>query len=304
MPAATEAEAMEVADFEKHRELMFGVAYRVLGSVADAEDVVQESWLRWSRVDHHWVVDPQSFLVQVVTRLSLDRLRRAKARREEYVGPWLPEPLPTGLELEEGAELADSVSMAMMVVLETLSPLERVVFVLREAFQFSFAEIAGILGRSETAVRQLARRARSHVRDRRLRFHQDRRVCRQVTERFLAACLGADLDGLLNLLAPDVTVWVDGNGRRGAAKTPVQGAGKVSRLLVHGLRRVLGPQAAGLGGGTIAEVNGGPAALIVAEGKLLAVLVVDVDRFSDRVSKVWIIANEDKLGSVEEGGRA
>ncbi|MFC4010198.1 RNA polymerase sigma factor SigJ [Nonomuraea purpurea] len=304
MPAATEAEAMEVADFEKHRELMFGVAYRVLGSVADAEDVVQESWLRWSRVDHDWVVDPQSFLVQVVTRLSLDRLRRAKARREAYVGPWLPEPLPTGLELEEGAELADSVSMAMMVVLETLSPLERVVFVLREAFQFSFAEIAGILGRSETAVRQLARRARSHVRDRRLRFHQDRRVCRQVTERFLAACLGADLDGLLNLLAPDVTVWVDGNGRRGAAKTPVQGAAKVSRLLVHGLRRVLGPQAAGLGGGTIAEVNGGPAALIVAEGKLLAVLVVDVDRVSDRVSKVWIIANEDKLGSVEEGGRA
>ncbi|WP_030909446.1 RNA polymerase sigma factor SigJ [Streptosporangium amethystogenes] len=301
----TDADARSVADFEKNRKLLFKVAYRVLGSVADAEDVVQESWLRWSRVDHSRVSDPQSFLIQVSTRLALDRLRRAKASREAYVGPWLPEPLPTGPEIGEGAETADSVSMAMLVVLETLSPLERVVFVLREAFEFSFADIGAVLNRSEPAVRQIARRARAHVRERQPRFRYDRKVRMQVTERFLAACLGGDIDGLLDLLAPEVTLWSDGNGLRGVPRTSVRGAQKVSRLLIHGIQKVVRPSAGaspgerGVGGGSIVDVNGGPAALIVAAGETIAVVVVDLDPVTDRITQIWIIANQDKLGGVE-----
>ncbi|MBG6086883.1 RNA polymerase sigma factor SigJ [Actinomadura viridis] len=304
----TEAESAPVEHFESNRELLFGVAYRILGSVADAEDVVQESWLRWSRVDHDVVEDPQLFLIQISTRLALDRLRRAKARREVYVGPWLPEPLPTGPEIEEGAELADSVSMAMLIVLETLSPLERVVFVLREAFEFSFAEIGTVLGRSEPAVRQLARRARSHVRERRPRFRHDRKVRRQVTERFLEACLGADMEELLDLLAPEVMLCGDGGGQRGTPRVPVRGARQVSRLLVQGVQKVLRPLATSAPGvpdpstgGSIVDVNGGPAALITADGEPVAVVVLDMDPVTDRITQVWLIANPDKLGSVEGG---
>lgn len=295
--------------FNEARPRLFGIAYRMLGSVAEAEDIVQEAWLRWDRVDHSRVADPRSFLVQVTTRLALDRLRWARARREAYVGQWLPEPLPTGPATEEGAERADSVSMAMLVVMETLSPLERVVFVLREAFEFSFAEIAAVVGRSEAAVRQLARRARSHVGERRPRFRQDREVRRRVTERFLAACLGGDLRALLDLLAPEVTLSIDGNGRRGVARNPVEGAAKVGRLLVCGLRRVLRPAGVAaaetddIGGGSIVDVNGGPAALITAGGEPIAVIVVDVDRAANLVTRIWIIANQDKLRGVGAGRR-
>jgi RNA polymerase sigma-70 factor, ECF subfamily len=310
MPKVTDAvnaEAAAVVDFEKNRDLLFGVAYRVLGSVADAEDVVQESWLRWNRVDTSRVADPRSYLVQVSTRLALDRLRQAKARREDYVGPWLPEPLSTGPDAEEGAELAESVSMAMMVVLETLSPLERVAFVLHEAFEFSFAEIADILGRSEPAVRQLSRRARSHVRERRPRFRDDREVRTRVTERFMAACLGADIDALVDVLATDVTLWSDANGRRGLPRSPVHGAQKVSRLLANGIKKFTGPAArapdepVGPLGGSIVDVNGGPAALITVAGEPVGLVVVDVDPATSRVTQVWLIANQDKLGSVDSG---
>ncbi|GLW67529.1 RNA polymerase sigma24 factor [Actinomadura rubrobrunea] len=302
MSVVTEPDTVPVANFEKHRPLLLGVAYRVLGSVVDAEDVLQEAWLRWSRVDHAGVTDPQSYLVQVVTRLSLDRLRQAKARREAYVGPWLPEPIPTGPALDESAELADSVSMAMLVVMETLSPLERVVFVLREAFEFSFADIAAMLDRSESAVRQLARRARSHVRERRPRFRHDRAVRRKVTERFLAACLGADIGGLVELLAPDVTLWSDGNGRPGAPRVPVRGARKVGGLLVQGVRKLLAPRSAGEAAdatGTIVDVNGGPAVLFTEGGSPTAVMVLDIDAATDRVADVWLIANPDKLAAVD-----
>jgi RNA polymerase sigma-70 factor (ECF subfamily) len=195
--------------------------------------------------------------------------------------------------------------MAMLVVMETLSPLERVGFVLREAFAFSFADIGAMLGRSEPAVRQLARRARSHVRERRTRFRHDRKVRMRVTERFLAACLGADIDGLLDLLAPEVTLWSDGNGLRGLPRSPVRGAEKVGRLLAHGMQKVLRPLAGevshGAVGGSIVDVNGGPAALITARGELIAVVVVDVDAVTDRVTHVWIIANQDKLAGVDGG---
>ena len=198
------------------------------------------------------------------------------------------------------------------MVLETLSPLERVVFLLREAFDFSFADIADMLERSEPAVRQLAKRARSHVRERRPRFRPDDKARRQVTERFLAACLGADMDGMLDLLAPDVTLRIDGNGLRGVAQVPVQGALRVSRMLVHGIRKFQRPPAGwapgepyeGLGR-SIVEVNGGPAALITVDGAPVGVLVVDVDPETERVTDVWIIANPEKLENsrVVEGPR-
>jgi RNA polymerase sigma-70 factor (ECF subfamily) len=310
MPAGTDGRQTPVATFESSRDLLFGVAYRVLGSVTDAEDVVQEAWLRWDRVDPSRIADPRSFLVQVTGRLALDRLRWAKARREAYVGQWLPEPVPAGPPPDEGAESADSVSMAMLVVMETLSPLERVVFVLREAFEFSFADIAAVVGRSEPAVRQLAHRARSHVRERRSRFHPDRGTRRQVTERFLAACMGGDLQALLALLAPEVTLCIDGNGLRGVARNPVEGVEKVARLLICGIRRGLRapgaetPEDDDAGSLSVVDLNGGPAMLITAQGEPIAVVMADVDAVSGRIGQIWVIANQDKLGGLDAGRRS
>ena len=218
--------------FDEHRDLLMSVAYRVLGSVTDAEDAVQEAWLRWSGVDPLEVTDPPAFLVRVTTRLAIDRLRRAKARRESYVGPWLPEPILTGRDVAEDVALAESVSMAMLVVLETLSPLERAVFVLREAFGMSYAEIADVLGRKEEVVRQLGRRARDHVQERKSRFEADQSAQRRVTERFLEATSSGDLDALMRVLAPEVTLVADGGGRALAPRRPVRGAEKAARFLL------------------------------------------------------------------------
>src|SRR5215212_8006688 len=199
--------------FNEHRDLLISVAYRILGSVTDAEDAVQETYLRWSKVDPSQVSNSRAFLVRVTTRFAIDRLRRAKARRESYVGPWLPEPILTGRDVAEDVALAESVSVAMLVVLETLSPLERAVFVLREAFGMPYAEIADILGRKEDAVRQLGRRARDHVQERRSRFDTDESEQRRVTERFLEATSTGNLDALMAVLSPGVTLVADGGGR-------------------------------------------------------------------------------------------
>lgn len=298
MHALTDTETAKAVDaFEDHRALLFGVAYRVLGSAVDAEDVVQETWLRWSRVDHATVADPGSFLMQVSTRLAIDRLRKLKASREAYIGPWLPEPLITSQDVAEEADLAESVSMAMLVVLETLSPLERVVFVLREAFEYPFAEIATILGRTETAVRQVARRARAHVEARRPRFMHDRRVRRRATERFLAACVGSDVDALLDALDPDVTLWGDGGGRRGAPRVPVHGARKVARLLAAVGER--GPDDMKV---RVMDVNGGPAALFSSGGSAFALCVLDLEPTGDRIAKIWMITNPAKLATLSVAG--
>ncbi|HET6886245.1 MAG TPA: sigma-70 family RNA polymerase sigma factor, partial [Rubrobacteraceae bacterium] len=178
--------------FDGHRGLLISVAYRVLGSVSDAEDVVQESWLRWSNLDHSGINYPRAFLVRVTTRLAIDRLRRVKALRETYVGPWLPEPVLSERDVAEEVGLAESISMAMLIILETLSPLERAVFVLREAFGMPYAEIGEVVGRKEDAVRQLARRARGHVQERKLRYEADETEQRRVTERLLEAASGGD----------------------------------------------------------------------------------------------------------------
>jgi RNA polymerase sigma-70 factor, ECF subfamily len=287
--------------FTEHRALLVGVAYRMLGSVADAEDVVQEAWLRWSKVDHDTVEQPRAFLITTVSRLAIDRLRQVKAEREAYVGPWLPEPvsdLPS-----EKAELADSVELAMLVVLETLSPLERAVFVLREAFELPFAEIAEVIGRAEPATRQLARRAREHVQSRRPRFEVDRERRRQVTERFIAAATHGDLGGLTALLAHDVELVSDGGGK---ARSPVKvltGVDKVVRFLTaistpHAAELFLAsigaePAAVDL---RLAWVNGAPSMVVSSGGRVITVVSpVIVDGL---IQTIYLVANPEKLGHI------
>ena len=281
--------------FTAHRPLLVGVAYRLLGSVGDAEDVVQEAWLRWSRVDTAAVADPAAYLVRVVSRLALDRLRRVAARRETYVGPWLPEPVLTdaGPGPADEAERASSVSLAMLVVLETLTPLERTVFVLHEAFAYSYGEIAEILDRSPAAVRQLAHRAREHVAARRPRFPTDPADRRAATERFLHATLSGDVTALMELLAPDATLWADGGGKFKAPLRPIQGADKIARFFAAIGVLPLDPGSAV----ELTEVNGGPAAILVGAGGPVAVLQVDLDD-DRRITDVRLIGNPDKLAGL------
>jgi RNA polymerase sigma-70 factor, ECF subfamily len=220
--------------FVAHRGLLFTVSYEMLGSAADAEDVVQETWLRWDAIGanaHAEVRDPRAFLVRMVTRKALDRLRQTARRREEYVGEWLPEPLLTAPDVADDVELADSVSFAMLTVLETLTPTERAVFVLREVFDTPYDEIAEVLGKSAAAVRQIGHRARKHVAARRPRMEVSRREQQEVVERFLAAVTHGDLQGLLDVLAPDVVLVADGGGVAQAVVNPVVGAKKVANLL-------------------------------------------------------------------------
>jgi RNA polymerase sigma factor (sigma-70 family) len=299
VPPADESHATRI--FGEHRELLIAVAYRILGSVADAEDVVQEGWLRWRKVDPAEVADPRSFLVRVTTRLAIDRLRRVKARRESYIGPWLPEPFLTSHDVAEDVALAESVSMAMLVVLETLSPLERAVFVLREAFGMPYAEIAEILGRSEVAVRQLARRARNHVRERRPRFDTDQTTRLRVTERFLEATTNGDLDALMEALAPGVTLVGDGGGRALAPLRPIRGADKVARFLVaiqrpEHVARFFGTTATEVAPDLrihIAQVNGGPGIVVTYKGTPVTTIVLDI--LGGVVQTIHLVANPEKL---------
>jgi RNA polymerase sigma-70 factor (ECF subfamily) len=279
--------------FEEHRPVLMGVAYRMLGRVADAEDVVQEAWLRWSGADRGAVREPRAYLVRVTTRLAMDRLRQIKARGESYVGPWLPEPLTTDLagtaaDAEQRAVLADSVSLAVLVVLESLSPLERAVFVLREAFGYPYAEIAALLDRGEAAVRQLAGRARRHVEERRPRYEVDPAQRRDLTERFLAAAAGGDLAGLMALLAPDVRLVGDSGGKSRAPLRVLEGADKVGRFLVGAAEKGVPDVSFRL-----LELNGGPAALVLSAGRPDSVFQVDVA--DGRIHAVYIIRNPDKL---------
>jgi RNA polymerase sigma-70 factor (ECF subfamily) len=289
------ADATEV--FADHRELLLSVAYRVVGTVTDAEDVVQDAWLRWSDVDHGAVDDVRGFLVTVTTRLAIDRLRHRQSRRESYVGPWLPEPLLTGPDVADTATLADSVSMAMLVVLETLSPLERAVFVMYEVFGFGYPEIGAILDRSAPAVRQLGHRARSHVRARRPRFEPDPRVRRAVTERFLAACLDGDVATLMKVLAPDVTLWADGGGSAPGPRRPLHGSAHVARFFATHSR--------GIPSGTtirLVEANGGPAALALLDGVPYAVFILDLRPEDHLVDSIRVIANPAKLTGIGPTG--
>ena len=290
--------------FGDNRNLLVSVAYRVLGSVTDAEDAVQEAWLRWANVRHSEITDPRAFLVRVTTRLAIDRLRRAKTRRESYVGPWLPEPILTSQDLAEDVAMAESVSMAMLVVLETLSPLERAVFVLREAFGMPYAEIADVLGRKEEATRLLARRARDHVRERRSRFDADQNEQRRVTERFLEATSTGDLKALMAVLSPGVTLVADGGGRALAPRRPVRGADKVAHFLVAVANEERTAQFLESVGDEpapdlrihLAHVNGGPGVVATSGGRPITALVLEVS--DGLVQTVHLVANPEKLAGV------
>lgn len=284
------------AEFVTHRPALIGAAYRVVGSVTDAEDVVQETWLRWAAADRGEVRDARAYLIRIATRLALNRLRQQQTRREQYVGPWLPEPIaaaPARDDPAAAAEVADSVSMAMLVVLETLSPLERAAFVLREVFALPFGEIAQTLGRSEAAVRQLAHRAREHVHARQPRHTVDRAQHVEVTAQFLTAIWTGDIDRVLSLLAPDVVLVTDGGGKRRAALRPIHGSAKVSRWLVGVMKR---QELAGVAV-RLLQVN--------SQEAFVAYLGDEVDtvgfaELNDQglVSQIYMVRNPDKLGAL------
>ncbi|MFB7948362.1 sigma-70 family RNA polymerase sigma factor [Kitasatospora phosalacinea] len=306
-------------EYAEHRELLFSLVYNLLGSVADTEDVLQDTWLAWTAratdpaapgIEH-----PKAYLVRIAVNRALAQQAAAGRRRETYVGPWLPEPLvgplvgplpesdggPDGWgggggtgDVALAAERAEAVSLALLVVLETLSPLERSAFVLHEVFGYGGAEVAAVLGRSPAAVRQLVKRARAHVQERRPRYEPEPAVRRRVTERFLAATLGGDLGALLELLAPDVTLVGDGGGKAPGGPRPLTGRAKVARLLA-----ALAGKSGGRGLETAwRSVNGAPAVLLSAAGRPFAVLVLDLAPEGDLVRGVHAVSNPDKLRGV------
>ncbi|MEV5804864.1 RNA polymerase sigma-70 factor [Streptomyces parvulus] len=278
--------------FVAHRNLLFTVAYELLGSAADAEDVLQETWLRWTGVDLAEVRDRRAYLVRITTRQALSRLRALGRRKESYVGEWLPEPLLTAPDVAEDVELADSVSMAMMLVMETLTPTERAVFVLREVFDLGYDEIAEAVDKSQAAVRQTAHRARAHVAARRPRGVVSRAESRDALDAFQRAVNTGDIQGLLDILAPDVVLLGDGGGIKQAVLRPVTGADKVARLLLGGLVKL--PVAMSM---DPAQVNGHPALLIRLDGELDTVMAV---RFDDgRISGLYAVRNPEKLTRME-----
>ncbi|WIX90012.1 RNA polymerase sigma-70 factor [Amycolatopsis sp. DG1A-15b] len=278
--------------FLAHRNLLFTVAYQLLGSAADAEDVLQETWLRWVGVDLAAVRDRRAYLVRITTRQALMRLRALGRRKESYVGPWLPEPLLTTPDVAEDVELADSVSMAMLLVLETLGPAERAVFVLREVFDLGYDEIAEAVGKSPAAVRQIAHRARSHVAARRPRGAVSPAATRDALEAFRRAAETGDLRDLLDVLAPDVVFLGDGGGVVQATPAPVTGAADVARLLTAGLGN--------LAVGTLeaAQVNGYPALILRRGGEVDTVVAVRVD--DGLVTGLYAVRNPEKLARLDE----
>ena len=275
--------------FVAHRSLLFTVAYEMLGSAADAEDVLQESWLRWADVDRSQVRDPRAYLIRVVTRQALNRLRTLSRSREDYVGEWLPEPLLTSPDVAEDVELAESVSIAMLTVLETLAPAERAVFVLREVFEMPYGEIAEAIGKSAGTVRQIARRAREHVAARRPRVRVSRSEQQAVVERFLAALRTGQLQELMEVMAPDVVLIADGGGLAAAALVPVHGAELVARVLARASRSAFAS--------TTVWLNGAPAGRIEVAGEPAAVSLVVQD---GRVTRVYLIRNPRKLTRLDE----
>ncbi|OKI62320.1 RNA polymerase subunit sigma-24 [Micromonospora sp. CB01531] len=285
MGSATEA-------FLTHRNLLFTVAYEMLGSAADAEDVLQETWLRWTGVDLDTVRDQRAYLVQITTRQALSRLRTLRRRRESYVGPWLPEPLLTAPDVAEDVELADSVSMAMLLVLETLTPTERAVFVLREVFDLAYDEIAAAVDKSPAAVRQIAHRARAYVAARRPRGVVSPAQTRDALEAFQRAVETGDLQHLLDILAPDVVLLGDGGGLVQAVLKPVVGADRVARLLNAGRGRITAAVSL-----RPAQVNGYPALILRLNGEIDTVIAARID--DGLITGLYAVRNPEKLSRVE-----
>ncbi|MGW4547563.1 RNA polymerase sigma-70 factor [Streptomyces violaceorubidus] len=279
--------------FVTHRNLLFTVAYEMLGSAADAEDVLQEAWLKWAGVDLDTVRDRRAYLVRITTRQALNRLRTLGRRKESYVGSWLPEPLLTAPDVAEDVELADSVSMAMMLVLETLAPVERAVFVLREVFDLGYDEIAEAVEKSPAAVRQIAHRARAHVAARRPRGEVSATESREALAAFQRAVQTGDLQGLLDVLSPEVVLLGDGGGIKQAVLRPVVGADKVARLMLGGLGKLSVPMSM-----APTQVNGHPALLVHLDGELDTVVAVRFDE--GRITGLYAVRNPEKLSHMRE----
>jgi RNA polymerase sigma-70 factor (TIGR02957 family) len=281
--------------FVAHRSLLFTVAYEMTGSAADAEDVVQEAWLRWAGVDQSEVRDPRAYLVRIVTRKALDRLRALSRRREEYIGEWLPEPLLTSPDVAEDVELAESVSIAMLTVLETLGPTERAVFVLREVFEAPYDEIADAVGKTSAAVRQIAHRAREHVAARRPRKRVTRSEQEEAVERFLVAIRSGDLQHLLDVLAPDVVAVGDGGGFAPAAPKPLVGQERVAQAL-----STIGPRAAAVELSTVL-LNGAPGVRAELDGEVVGAISLTVE--NGRITGIYAISNPHKLAGLGREAR-
>ena len=275
---------VDAAAFEEWRPLLFGIAYRMLGSAADAEDVVQDASIRWLRRRDHAVQSVRAYLVTIVTRLCLDQLDSARSKRVTYAGPWLPEPVV--VDEVAAAEKADSLSLAFLVLLEELTPLERATYLLHDIFGYSFEEVARSLGRTGAACRQLGARARKRIEERRQRFDADLRQGRELTDRFLVACATGDLSGLLSMLSNDVVVWTDGGGKVRAAMRPVVGPYRASRFLLNVAKRLHGVPVATI-------LNGQPATVFVEAGTVMAALVLDI--MDGCVVGVRSVTNPDKL---------
>jgi RNA polymerase sigma-70 factor (ECF subfamily) len=274
-------------EFEAHREVLAGIAYRMLGSVAEAEDVVQEAWLRWQVTPHEEVRSARAYLSKVVTRLCLDRLKSANARRETYVGPWLPEPVRTATD-DDPLALAESISLAFLVLLESLGPVERAVYLLHEAFDYSHAEVAEIVGRDEVACRQLLHRARKAVMARRPRFAPSKQDHHRMLRAFSAACAGGSPAVLEGMLAEEITSWGDGGGKAMAARRPLRGIDEVTRAWLGFFHKAPADAKA-----AVEEINGWPAMVIRREGRLTAVVTLETD--GERIFAIRSILNPDKL---------
>ncbi|WP_336217148.1 RNA polymerase sigma factor SigJ [Nonomuraea sp. LPB2021202275-12-8] len=280
--------------FAHHRELLFSIVYNMLGTVADTEDVVQDTWLSWALRDQEHITHQRAYLVRIAVNKALARQAALSRRRETYIGPWLPEPLVSSADAVGDTMRADSVSMALLVVLETLSPLERAVFILHDVFTYPHAEIAGMIDRTPSAVRQLSHRAREHVQARRPRYQVDPRMQQRATERFVAATFGGDLNALLDVLAPEVTLWTDGGGKATAAgPRPILGRDNVASLLMaraSGRLEDLDIQ--------YRHVNGEPSAVLFVADSPFAVIVLSLTRGGDQVRDIYAVTNPDKLSRI------
>ncbi|TYB69369.1 sigma-70 family RNA polymerase sigma factor [Nonomuraea sp. PA05] len=286
-----ESRASEV--FAGHRELLFSIVYNMIGTVGDTEDVLQETWLAWSAKDLDGIEHHRAYLVRIAVNQALAHQSALRRRKETYLGPWLPEPLAT--DAAEPFVRAESVSIAMLVVLETLTPLERAVFVLHEVFAYRHTEIATMLDRSPAAVRQIAHRAREHVQARRPRARIDRRTHQAVTERFVEAAFGGDLGALMEMLAPDVTLWPDGGGKSPVGgPRPIRGRDKVARTIVAGTRHNEDVEL------RYRQVNGEPSVVLFAEDGPLAVMVLDLAADGEHVRDVYVVSNPDKLATIPD----
>jgi RNA polymerase sigma-70 factor (ECF subfamily) len=277
--------------FNQYRGLLFSIAYRMLSSATDAEDIVQEAFIRWMEARPEDVQSPRAYLCSIVVRLCIDQLRSARAKREVYVGPWLPEPLSTEQhpELVQTAMLAESLSFAFLVMLENLKPLERAVFLLREVFEYDYEEIAAIVGKSAANCRQVLHRAHERLGERRPRFAVSHEQQEQITHQFLRASTGGDMQGLLNLLTTDIVLTADGGGKAQAGLKPVYGADRVSRGFMGSMRKMPAGVVA-----RVEEINGQPALVGYLDGRPDAVVLLEIEQ--DRVGRVYIVMNPDKLG--------